>query len=115
MKVQISLPEVVGIFKEIQKRPDKLFEMMRADMRETVGQYLTHLMRAELTTFLGRQPYERSQDEVNRRNATYECRLALKGIGQVAVHVPGIVKELKRRTESVELVAGQAPCYRLLV
>jgi len=37
MKVEINVPEVVSLFKEIQKQPEKLFEMIRMDIRETVG------------------------------------------------------------------------------
>ncbi len=48
MKVEVSVPEVVNIFKEIQKGPEKLFEMIRVDMRETVGEYLYKLMDTEL-------------------------------------------------------------------
>lgn len=88
MKLEISIPEVVEMFKEIQEYPEKIFEMIRVDMRETVGQYLTNLMRAELTAFLGRQPYERKHNDVNHRNGTYERSFALKGIGQVRVDVP---------------------------
>jgi len=88
MKLEISVPEVVEVFKEIREQPEKVFEMIRVDMRETVGQYLTQLMRAELTDFLGRQPYERNQKHCNHRNGTYERNFALKGIGQVKVDVP---------------------------
>jgi putative transposase len=88
VKLEVSVPEVVEIFKEIQEQPEKVFEMIRVDMRETVGQYLTQLMRAELTAFLGRQPYERNDSEANHRNGTYERSFALKGIGQVNVNIP---------------------------
>ena len=88
MKVEISVPEVVEIFKEIQEQPEKLFEMIRFDIRETVGQYLTAMMNAELTHFLGRKPYERGQGEVNHRNGSYDRGFTLKGIGEVQVGVP---------------------------
>lgn len=88
MKVEISVPEVVEIFKEIQEQPEKLFEMIRFDIRETVGQYLTAMMNAELTHFLGRKPYERGQGEVNHRNGSYDRNFTLKGIGEVQVGVP---------------------------
>lgn len=88
MKVEISVPELVETFKEIQKQPEKLFEMIRLDIRETVGQYLTSLMNAELTDFLGRQPYERAQGEVDHRNGSYGRHFTLKGIGKVVVDVP---------------------------
>ncbi len=55
MKVEISVPEVVEIFKEIQEQPERLFEMIRVDIRENVGEYLSKLMDMELSHFLGRE------------------------------------------------------------
>lgn len=88
MKVEISVPEVVEICKEIQRQPEKLFEMIRFDIQEAVGQYLTAMMDAELTHFLGRGPYERAQGEIDHRNGSYHRRFTLKGIGQVGVQIP---------------------------
>jgi len=88
MKVEISVPEVVSIFKEIQEQPEKLFEMIRCDIKETVGQYLTAMMNAELTHFLGREPYKRGQGDVDHRNGSYDRDFTLKGIGEVQVKVP---------------------------
>ncbi|MCX5844295.1 MAG: hypothetical protein NT022_11245, partial [Deltaproteobacteria bacterium] len=65
MKLEITIAEVKEIFKEIQEQPEHLFEMMRLDIKEIAGRYLTALMNAELTHFLGRAPYERGKDEVN--------------------------------------------------
>ena len=48
---KIGIPEVVEIFKEIREQRERLFEMIRFDIRETVGQYLTAMMNAELSTF----------------------------------------------------------------
>jgi putative transposase len=62
--------------------------MVRFDIRETVGEYLTAMMNAELTHFLGRAPYERGGQEVNHRNGSYGRDFTLKGIGQVEVKVP---------------------------
>lgn len=88
MKVEISVPEVVEMFKEIQTQPESLFEMIRVTIRETVGSYLSALMGVELTHFLGREPYERAQGEVNHRNGSYARNFTLKGIGEVPVAVP---------------------------
>ena len=44
MKVEISVPEVVSIFKEILEQPERLFEMIRVEIRENVGEYLSELM-----------------------------------------------------------------------
>ncbi len=54
MKLEISVPEAVEIFKEIKEQPEKLFDMIRVDIQETVGQLLTNIMKTELTNFLGR-------------------------------------------------------------
>ena len=88
MKVEISVPEVVSIFKEIQGQPDKIFEMIRVDIRQSVGEYLSKLMDMELTCFLGRERYERIEREVNHRNGSYPREFTLKGIGKVDVMVP---------------------------
>ncbi len=88
MKVEISVAEVVQVFKEIQEQPEKILEMVRADMPQVVGCYLSEIMRLELTRFLGRQPYERAEDESNHRNGSYPRCFTLKGIGEVPVQVP---------------------------
>ena len=88
MKLEVTVAEVKEIFKEIQEQPEQLFEMMRLDIKKTVGQYLTALMNAELTYFLGREPYERGNGEVNHRNGTYDRNFTLKDIGEVQVKIP---------------------------
>ena len=88
MKVEISVPEVVSIFKEIQEKPENLFEMIRVDVRQSIGEYLSKLMTTELTHFLGREAYERMDGEVNHRNGSYPREFTLKGIGKVDVKVP---------------------------
>jgi putative transposase len=88
MRVEISVPEVVQVFKEIQEQPGKILEMIRADMPKAVGEYLSELMRLELTRFLGRKPYERVEEGSNHRNGSYPRSFTLKGIGEVPVNVP---------------------------
>jgi putative transposase len=88
MKVEITVPEVVQIFNEIQKKPEAIFEMIRLDLQQTVGEYLTAVMNAELTHFLERLPYERCTGKDNHRNGSYSRNYALKGIGQVEVKIP---------------------------
>ncbi len=88
MKVEISVPEVVSIFKEIQEQPEKIFEMIRVEVRENVGEYLSKLMDLERTRFLAREWYEHGQGDVNHRNGSYPRNFALKGIGEVQVEVP---------------------------
>ncbi len=88
MKVEISVPEVVSIFKEIQEQPENIFKMIRVEIRENIGQYLSKLMDMERTQFLGRERYEHGQGEVNHRNGSYPRNFTLKGIGEVQVEVP---------------------------
>ena len=88
MKLEVSVPELVEVFKEIQKQPEQIFEMIRLDVREIVGDYMTAMMNAELTHFLGREPYARSQGDVNHRNGSYDRAFTLKNLGEVEVKVP---------------------------
>ena len=88
MKVEISVPEVVSVFKEIQEQPERIFEMIRVEIRENVGEYLSKLMDMELTHFLGRERYEHCQGDIDHRNGSYGRNFTLKGIGEVQVEVP---------------------------
>jgi transposase-like protein len=88
MKMEITVPEVVDLIKQIRQQPEGLFEMIRTNVRETVGEYLSELMDVELTQFLGRKRYQRIQGETNHRNGSYPRGFTLKGIGEVAVKVP---------------------------
>jgi putative transposase len=88
VKVEISVPEVIQVFKELQEQPGKILEMVRVEMPKAVGDYLSEMMKLEITRFLGRQPYERTEESTNHRNGSYGRSFALKGIGEVAVKVP---------------------------
>ena len=88
MKMEISVAEAVEMINEIRQQPDELFEMIRADVKENVGQYLSALMETELTGFLGRGRYERVEGEINHRNGSYGRKYTLKGIGEIGVNVP---------------------------
>ena len=88
MKMEITVPEVFDLIKQFRKQPEGLFEMIRTNVRETVGEYLSELMDVELTHFLGRKRYQRMQGETNHRNGSYPRGFTLKGIGKVAVKVP---------------------------
>jgi putative transposase len=41
MKPRKIISEIAHIFKEIQERPGQWFEMIRLDIKEVVGKYLT--------------------------------------------------------------------------
>jgi len=93
MKISLSVTELKNVFKEIQQQeiqqqPERIFEMMRVEMNQGIGEYLAELMRAELSHFLGREPYERKEGETNHRNGSYERRFTMKRFGEVAIEVP---------------------------
>jgi len=88
MEIKISVPEVVSLIKELQENPSRIFEMATMNVQKDVGDYLTNLMKAELTHYLGRDEYERSKGEANHRNGSYPRDFCIKGIGEVAVNVP---------------------------
>jgi putative transposase len=88
MEIKISVPEVVSLIKELQENPTRIFEMATMNVQKDVGNYLTNLMKAELTHILGREKYERGKGEINHRNGSYNRDFCIKGIGEVAVKVP---------------------------
>jgi putative transposase len=88
MKMEITVTEALELINEIRKDPGDLFEMIRTDVRQSVGHYLSELMDTELTGFLGRKRYERIEGRCNHRNGSYARKYTLKGIGKVAVRVP---------------------------
>lgn len=88
MEIKISVPEVVGLMKELQENPARIFEIVTMNVQKDVGAYLTGLMKAELTHILGREEYERGKGKCNHRNGSYPRNFCIKGIGDVAVKVP---------------------------
>jgi hypothetical protein len=38
MQVEVTVPEVIQIFNEIQKKPEALFEMISSDLQQTAGE-----------------------------------------------------------------------------
>jgi len=98
MKIKLSVPEFLQVCKAIRLRPERIFKMIRSEIREAVGHYLNEMMKAELTEHLGRQPYERKNSDGNHRNGGYHRSITLKGIGTVGLDVPrdrkGLFKSL---------------------
>ena len=88
MKLEISVAEAREVFNELQAQPGKLFEMIRVEIREEIGDYLSKMMKVELSEFLGREPYAWVEGNSNHRNGSYARRYTLKGVGEVAVQVP---------------------------
>lgn len=86
--MEISVAEVLEIINGIRDGSQNLFDMMRQTIQETAGNYLTMLMDAELSHFLGRGRYVRSRGDANHRNGSYPRKFTLKGIGDVDLQVP---------------------------
>ena len=72
MNAELSVTEAVDFFKQIQKK-EKIFEMIRFNVQEEVGKYLTQLMDKEMTHFLGRERYER-KGEGSTKIGRASCR-----------------------------------------
>ena len=49
MKVEISVQELAEVFNEIQTQPERIFEMMRLEIRDSIGGYLSELMKVEVS------------------------------------------------------------------
>ncbi len=89
MELKVNVPEVRSYINEIVKTPGKIFDVMRYNVRESVGNYLSYLMESELTFYLGRERYERpGRGNINYRNGGYSRRFTLKGIGEIELNVP---------------------------
>jgi len=96
IEVSVNVPEVREFINDIIRAPQRVFDLIRFNVQETVGHYLSYLMNAELTMFLGRRRYERKAPSGNYRNGSYERHFTLKGIGEVRVRVPRDRKGLFR-------------------
>jgi transposase-like protein len=87
--------------------------MIRANVQETVGQYLSSLMDTEMTHFLGRKPYERCEGDINHRNGSYDRKYTLKGIGfRLILKSPEIVRgnlaqRLSLEANSMKTLSGK--------
>ena len=88
MKMELSVAEVLELINGIRTQPASIFGMIRTDVKESVGQYLSGLMETELTHFLGRARYQRIDAASNHRNGSYPRGFTMKGIGEVHVKVP---------------------------
>jgi putative transposase len=75
-----NLPEVQEIFKEKIEQPEKMFEMMRIDMKDMCEKVVIDLLKVELSYFLGRNSYERTAGEKNYRNGSYKRSYTVKNI-----------------------------------
>jgi len=89
MEIKTSVPEIVNLFKEIQKEPSKVFELIRTNVKEMVGNYVSKLLDIELKDHLKRERYERTLGtDPNYRNGSYNRKFCIKSVGDTTIAVP---------------------------
>lgn len=118
MKSIVSISDAKSIFKELMDEPGKMFELLRVDLKHAAEQAISELLKAELTSHLGREKYQRTPDKAtetlysttaipsssshhvlcltsdsssekkNYRNGYYYRSYTAKGIGNLKIKVP---------------------------
>ena len=89
MEIKTSVSEITTLFKEIQKEPSKMFDLIRKDVKETIGNYISGLLDLELKDHLKRDKYERSaESDPNYRNGSYDRKFCMKSVGDTTITVP---------------------------
>ena len=82
------ISEVEGLFKEIMREPGKMFDVFRIDIKRACEKAVEHVISLELTSYLGRERYERkTTDDKNYRNGSYQRTFTAKGIGSLQFKV----------------------------
>ena len=91
MSTSSKVPDARNLFKQIMAEPERMFELVHMDLKEQCERVVNELLKAELTEFLKRAPYERQKGEKekrNYRNGSYKRTYAAKNIGEVEIEVP---------------------------
>ena len=66
-----------------------MFELIRTDVKEMVGNYISKLLDVELKDHLKRNRYERSlETDPNYRNGSYNRKFCIKSVGDTTIVVP---------------------------
>lgn len=83
-----NLPEVKEVFKEIMKNPEKMFDMLKVDLKQMCERTVIELIKLELTEYLGREEYERTLEKnKNYRNGNSKRKYTVKNIGELKIKV----------------------------
>jgi len=87
--INAVVPVTKETFQSVMAKPEQLFEMMQLDFRQIAEATLSSMLRHELTKFLGREVYTRTEDSPkNHRNGSYERKFAVKNLGELKIQVP---------------------------
>ena len=90
LKTEVNVPEVKEMFKEIMEQPEKMFDMLRIDLKESCERAVSAMIRAELTDFLGREKYTRQDKQIqcrNYRNGSYTRNYTVKKLGTLSINI----------------------------
>ena len=89
MLIKGSVSELMDLFNQVKKEPSKMFELIRTDVKEMVGNYISELLDIELKDHLKRDKYERSDEtDPNYLNGSYNRRFCIKSVGDTNITVP---------------------------
>ena len=89
MLIKGSVSELMDLFNQVKKEPSKVFELIRTDVKEMVGNYISELLDIELKDHLKRNRYERSiKTDPNYRNGSYNRKFCMKSVGETTITVP---------------------------
>lgn len=85
-----NLPVAKEIFKEILNNPEKMFDLVRIDIKEVCEKAISELLKVELSNELKRGRYERvnNDPQKNYRNGSYMRRYTARSIGELNISVP---------------------------
>jgi putative transposase len=89
--VNSVVPVTKETFANVMQNPEHLFEMMQLDLKQIAEATICGMLKAELTTFLGRQSYhhgDKKPASVNYRNGYYDRKFAVKNLGELQIKVP---------------------------
>ncbi len=92
INVTVDTSELKAYVQNLPELKDKIFDLMKLDIRKVSADYLGSLMNMELSVFLGRDRYERkaavSTTSRNYRNGFYQRTFAVKNLGELSIRVP---------------------------
>jgi putative transposase len=113
VEVSSKVPDVQKLFKQVMADPGSMFELLRIDLKEQAEKVINEMLKAELTSYLGRdryQPTSRGKGK-NYRNGSYPRSYNAKHLGELHLEVPRdrngefhsqIVKRYQRREACLE-------------
>lgn len=89
IKAETNVAETKDVFKLILQEPERVFEMMQFNFKEIAERTLCEMLKAELTLYLGREPYKRVDNpKKNHRNGYYGKNYTVKNIGELKLQIP---------------------------